>query len=113
MGKRGTNWQLAAWFYEAGPNIFITGGAEQKALNLPAGRTLRVQSGRQDRGIVAKQRVTRVQKLRQIGKYLMRQRAVRPVDHQQARLIPLGRRSLGHQMGWQLVVEEIGGERHG
>ena len=72
---------------------------------------MRVESGRQDGGVVAKKRIPRLQKAGQVGKRTVADGVRCAIDNQKPRVIPSRRRNLRDEMRRKNVIEKVGGER--
>lgn len=111
MGKRGTDRKFFSGAHQATPHAFALDRAKQKALDLSARRSARMQARRQDGGVVTKKNVARAEELREVGKRVVGHTPRRPIHDKETGLIaPRGGR-LGDQMRRERIVEEIGGER--
>ena len=76
MGEGRADRQALAGLDEAAPKIRPVNRSQQKAFDLSAGRAHRAEAGGQHGGVVAKERVARMQELRQIGENVVRKAAV-------------------------------------
>ena len=110
-GKMGSHGQFLAGAEKAPPGIFLGGGPQEKTFAGPAARPFGKQPCRQDSGRIADQAISRAKELREIGEDVVGNGSARPVDNEQARLVPLRRRRLGDQFRRQRIVKKFGGKR--
>src|ERR1035438_1943252 len=85
---------------------------QEEALDPPAGGPAAAQPRRQDRRVVAQERVPRAQESGKLAEHPVRDRVGLAVDDEEARAVPALRRILRDQLGWEPVVESVGGD-HG
>lgn len=113
--KRGADGQFFSRTDKTPPRVFPMRriGTGEKTFDGAAGGTLCVEARGEHGGVVAEEDVAALQEARQIAKMMMRERVVGAIDHEQARRIAARGRRLGDEMRGKVVVEEIGGQRHG
>lgn len=109
--KVGSHGQFFAGPKKAPPSVFIGGWPQEQAFAGPAPGPFGKQPCRQDSGRIADQAISRAKELREIGEDVVGNGSARPVDNEQARLVPLRRRRLGDQFRRQRIVKKFGGKR--
>jgi hypothetical protein len=109
MHESCTYGKSSSWSHQATPYILAINGPEEKTLDLTARRPFRQQPGGQNSCVVAKERVACLQISGKIGKGPMSDSLAGAIDDKEAGLVAACSRGLSHEMGWQCVVEEIGG----
>src|SRR5947209_4381227 len=86
--------------------------SQKEELDGPAGWLTRHHAGRQHAAAVGDQQVSGAKERWQVAEEVMLQRAPGAIQHEETGLVPFGRRLLGNELRWEVVVEVVSAERH-